>query len=322
MVAGATFALALASLGGLGCSGPAVSPASFLVEDEIGINGLAVDDFDVYFIRRDGHLKKVSLDGGKAIELVSGIDNPMAIALDKDAVYWATSGGAIGSIPKKGGDAASLVDGKPGLVGPASLALGQKNVYFASAGSMGVQAVPKEGGAPVSVFGGGVTSTGGSFAFDGGGFLYAMNGQGELLGIATDGTSSAVIADQQTGTTRIAADSSFVYWVNPTPPGFDPTSEQAQGKVLRAKPDGSDLLEVAVNQKDPFQIAGDEKNIYWTSTSGSVSMAPVEGNTDPFVMSSGPAGEIYLALDKTTLYWARAEGGTITALPKPQDASQ
>lgn len=312
-------AIFLASLSAAGCQ-QAVAPGSYLVEGEVGINGIAVDEFDVYFIRKDGRLKKVSLDGGKAVELVSGIKEPTAIALDRDTVYWVTATGAIGSLPKKGGDPGTLVDDEPGQVALAALGAGD-DVYFATA-SAGLQSVPKSGGEPTSLLGGGVMSTGGMFGYDGGGFLYAMNGQGELIRVTTDGKGTFVMTDQQAGTTSVAANSSFVYWVNPNPPGADSGSSQPQGKVFRMRPDGNDIVTVAVEQEDPFRVAGDEKNVYWTTTTGTVFTAPVDGAAEPFPMASADPGEVYLALDATTIYWARSDGGTISARPKPEDPAE
>lgn len=326
-------ALVLSSAAALGC-GPADSPAAYLVENEPTINGIAVDDFNIYFIRKDGHLKKASLDGGKPVELVSGIHDPVAIALDHDNVYWVTAKGAVGSVPKKGGDSGKLVDEDPTQVAMAALAIGN-DVYFGTK-SAGVMSVPIKGGAPTALLGGGVTSTGGTFGYDGGGFIYAMNGQGELMRVATDGSGTKVMADQQDGTTSIAADASFVYWVSPNPPGADKSSGLPQGKVFRMRPDGNDLVTVAVEQDGPFRVAGDEKNVYWTNDIGTISMASVDGTAEPFVMSyanpdaedsavcqdgetPGHCMEVYLALDAANVYWARSDFGTVTVTPKPQD---
>jgi hypothetical protein len=315
-------AAALACAGVLGCHDPS-SPASFLVQGETGINGIAVDASHVYFIRRDGHLKSVPVGGGQVVELVSGIDNPVEIALDKDNVYWTTSGGTVGSVPKAGGNPASLVDGRPNLVG---LAVGPDDVFYttgnpdpqsADKDKDHVERKPKAGGSPITLSEGGY-----ALGFNGADFLYTLTGKGELLGVPAQGGSPVSMADQASGTTSIAADESFVYWVNPNPPGADPASTAPRGQVLRVRPDGMDPLVIAMNQQDPFRVAADGKNVYWTSKRGSVSMAPVDGNADPVVMSTGAAGEVYVAVDDTTIYWARSEGGTITALPKSQDQSQ
>src|SRR5205809_1111919 len=92
------------------------------------------------------------------------------------------------------------VDAETGINGDA---VGPDDVYCTAgaAGAGHLEKAAKAGGAPP------VTLSEGGYAlgYDGAGILSTLNGKGELLTVPTDGKSSAVLADQEAGTTAVAA---------------------------------------------------------------------------------------------------------------------
>jgi hypothetical protein len=81
--------------------------------------------------------------------LVTGLSNPIALALDADTVYFATLGdGTIQSIPKAGGSATVLATGQGN---PVDIAVDADRVYWTSIDQGRVMWLPKSGGVAVEL---------------------------------------------------------------------------------------------------------------------------------------------------------------------------
>lgn len=299
--------LVIAAVGGLsacqlGC-GETVAPAVVLVSGEDFITGIAADGNSVYFIKKDGTLKSVSTDGGPVSELASGIVDPKEIAVDDTGVYLATSTGTIARVPKGGGEVLPLVEGEPDL---REIAVSNKRVFFTTGTGGAVRSVATDGSAPETL----ATDDArpGPLALAGG-FLYWATGTDEsaIRRTTTAGGASETLVAGQALTGSIAADSIFLYWAN-----------LGSGTVARASVNGSDVREIAIDQPPLHKVLGDGTNVFWSSFDGSISVAPVDGSAEPFVMSTGPEGPTFLAQDDFYLYSARSNAGTIIMRPKPQ----
>lgn len=81
-------------------------------------------------------------DPGGAFVLGTHDGCPALIALDADSVYFTTTAGVLGKVPKAGGTIVTLADG---LARPGALAVDDKDVYVGTQGA--VVKVPKAGGA-------------------------------------------------------------------------------------------------------------------------------------------------------------------------------
>lgn len=295
----------------LGC-GDVVPPVAVLVEGEYGISGIAVDESSVYFIKKDGTLKSVSIDGGPAEEIASGITDPRQIAVDQTDVYWATSTGTIARTAKRGGASAEpLIENSIDL---GEIALDPTHLYFTVSGNNGfVRRISKTGGEtePLleNVSDPEQEDTGLALAHHGG-FLYWVQNSAEVSALrrmAIDGTGLTPLSATAPTAQAVAADPSFVYWTS-----------FGDGTVTRASPDGSDVRIVAYDQPQLFKVLGDGANVYWSSLDGSIATVPVSGGAEPFVLSTGPKGPVFLAQDEGFLYSARFETGTILVRPKPE----
>lgn len=290
-----------------GCQDP-VSPAAVLVEDELFITGITVDESNVYFIRQEGIVKRVSIDGGPPTEIASGITDPRHIGVDNTHVYWATSTGTIARAFKTGGDPEILLEGEPDL---REMVVDNVAVYFTSGSDKAVRRLEKDQNALETLI---VEDEGvlGPLAQQGGILYWSTLLENSTIKkmLATGGSASPLVGGQGAVTT-VSADPSFVYW-----------GSQGDGKITRLRPDGTDLTTVAVGQERVEKVIGDGKNVYWSSNDGSIATAPVDGTAEPFVLSTGPEGLTFLAQDEGYLYSARYETGTILVRPKVEDTAE
>jgi hypothetical protein len=291
------------ALASFGCQ-PVESPTVPLVTDEYFITGIAVDEFSLYFIKQDGSLKSVPLDGGPTRELATGITDPRHIVLSEDAVYLGTSLGTVAWGPKAGGAAEPLIEGEPDIMG---LAVDKTHVYF-TAGDR-IQAVSladavQEALVEDQIYPDTLAQSGGFLHWSGGPAYSSV----QRVSVAGGTVASLAVAPSRI--VAIGADPSFVYWSR-----IDP--ELGVGTLSRALPDGADERVIATDQAEIFRIVGDQDNVYWSShVDGSLSMAPTDGGAQPYAFSFGPSGPVFLAQDEAFLYYARYEAGNIYARPK------
>src|SRR5262249_16433062 len=81
---------------GLGWQGWEAAPP--LAIGSAGVTTLASDGDHVYWTTADGNVQRVSVLGGDVEHVARGIGQAQYIALDAEAVYFATNGGQIGSV--------------------------------------------------------------------------------------------------------------------------------------------------------------------------------------------------------------------------------
>jgi hypothetical protein len=81
-------------------------PATVLASGRPGsVVAIAVDDRNVYWVEGEGTIQQgaiaaVPKTGGQVAVLVSGLSDPMSVAVDPSGVYFPNVGGAIGKIAK------------------------------------------------------------------------------------------------------------------------------------------------------------------------------------------------------------------------------
>jgi hypothetical protein len=115
-----------------------------------------------------------------------------------------------------------------------------------------------------------------------------------------DGTLTPLAAGQAKPV-RLAIDDKFVYWTNRVP---------GTGTVMKVPLDGSSgPIEVARDQDEPYGIAVDKTNLYWTSLgSKKVMKVPLDGSGPPVTLADLQGGvrdlkPLGLAVDATHVYW-------------------
>jgi sugar lactone lactonase YvrE len=110
---------------------------------------IAVDAQSVYWNDAEAStISKVPLAGGPTTVLATAQSGAWGIALDATRVYWTASGGVF-SAPVNGGNLVTLASGQ---VNPSSIAVDSANVYFTTYAQDGaVLVVPFGGGTPMAL---------------------------------------------------------------------------------------------------------------------------------------------------------------------------
>jgi gliding motility-associated-like protein len=113
---------------------------------------MAVDGAgNIYVAAQNAGVKKYPTDGGPPIDILSGLDQPLAVAVDAAGnVYVAEAEkSAIKKIPAAGGAPLSIGSGLKNPQGVAVDSYG--NIYVVDLGAAQVMKIPAAGGAPVSL---------------------------------------------------------------------------------------------------------------------------------------------------------------------------
>jgi cysteine-rich repeat protein len=247
------------------------------------------------------------------VALASGLNGPTQFAVGSAYVYWTNySEGTVKRVPKAGGSVELLASG---LVGPWAIAVDSTQIFWTDVGAdpIGVPdtgtvtRMPLAGGTantfktgesnPVSVA---VTSS----------YVYWSNDRAASSSVeraTLTGTGGTVLVSGMNGASRIALDSTHIYW---TSLFFDEVL-----KVVLAGGTLGDIDAVATGQNGPADIAVDSTHVYWTNyDSGEVRRAPIGGGSSATLASSqsSPAG---IAVDAANIYWTSNGGGNVLQMP-------
>jgi hypothetical protein len=316
-------------LAAIGCSNGTVAPGAALVTGQIGVTGIAVDDFYMYWTIGDS-VKRVSLDGGEPVTLVSGQRAPTSVTLDTANIYWTTGDGTVTTAPKSGGTGISLAQ-EPGMI--RGFGIDDTSVYWTTDSDEGaVRKVPKAGGTTVTLASN-RTNPGGLALVPATVYWSDETSGGSLVQMPTDGSAApTAVASVAEGTTYgVGSDTANVYWTdNVVPTACTPTvtttspstavtstTPAPNGSVNAAALDGSAVRVLASALVFPTVVLGDAVNAYWTASDGSVNLVPVDGSGAVVQLGQGAPGAVSLALDAVNVYWANSNDGSLMAMPKP-----
>lgn len=253
--------------------------------------------------------------------IASGQTNPMSIAVDAQAVYWADSGdpsstsGAIVRQNLKGGPLTLLASGAYGR--PFSIATDSTNIYWAAwpARAQWVMKTPiGNGGATPLTFGELCPKT---LAVDSSRVYWTNSCNGTLMACGIDGCkgqATLLVSGQRNPwglavvrSWGLAVDSPGLYWTN-----------NGDGTVMRcaasACPDTTKVI--ADGQTGPTAIVADSFDVFWLdSGGGTVMKAPLTGGHAE-VLAAGQNDPSAIALDDVSVYWIDSGDGTVMAAPK------
>jgi hypothetical protein len=145
------------------------------------------------------------------------------------------------------------------------------------------------------------------------------------------GTGGAIMSVSNTGGTpktlvpnlnfpwAIAADANNVYWTNygnntANMSGGDTTV----GTVMQASLSGSNVITLATGLEDPYGIAVDATNVYFTTYAGGrVKKVPIgntAGNSAVTVLAQGLSNPAYIAVSGGNVYWTNYGDGTVDSI--------
>jgi hypothetical protein len=261
--------------------------------------GIAVSNGQVYWTddNGSGSVMTVSADGGTPIALATGQSYPYGIAATATDVFWATYhaqlvGGTVMDAPLDGGAPVAIATS---LMGPQFVTVNAQGVFWNA----------ENNGGGVLFAGGGVQT----YAVPGPIYL-ASNDTSVLWSVPPDidslsiasGVTSTIATGQYPG--GIAADSSYVYWVN---------NGTAVG-IMRAPLDGGAPASLATGLTSPDYLTIDDASLYWTSINGGLVMKLPLAGGDPVVLAHGQNAPYTVTVDATSVYWTNSGDGTVMKL--------
>jgi hypothetical protein len=193
-----------------------------------GTEFLAINATDAFFPLNpgpNGSIMKVSLSGGPAVALATGINNPQGLSVDSSFVYFVSVDGTVNKVGINGGARVVLASGdRPSGFPPV---LDSQNVYWSGGtSSFDVHTVSKAGG-PVTTLAG--TTNGGVGAVDEKYLYFAVSDDGTVKRYTLASGSIVTLAAKQGSSPRIAGiDATHVYFT---------TSDHILQKVLKEPSD-------------------------------------------------------------------------------------
>ncbi len=283
---------------------------------ETSVHALAVDANNVYFTRfaSSGDVKQLSLAGGAAIALGSGIDGATDLALDgAGSVYWvtvATSGTWQLFDAKIGvaGSARSLLSPAPSGAAH-GVAVDASHVFVGQVSSLGyatVSSIPIGGGAGATLASG--PGKLGSVRERGPDVVWTDTANGRVYSASkTAGGAPVAIATGMTQPSELVLAGDAVFWINHGATGSASICAGTVGVTRSDKP-------LASNLSQPAGIATDGALVFWTDAgTGELLSMNVDGTSRRRV-AAGIARPGPVAVGATAIVWYDGADGSIWKL--------
>jgi hypothetical protein len=130
----------------------------------------------------------------------------------------------------------------------------------------------------------------------------------------TGGTPTTVVANQD-WPWAIATDGTNIYWTNYDNDGAINGDVTNAGAVLQAPVGGGTVTTLQMGLEDPYGIAVDSENVYFTTNAGGrVKKVPIGGGTVT-TLAEGLNGPCYIAVSGGNVYWTNYGDGTLQTIP-------
>jgi hypothetical protein len=227
----------------------------------------------------DGRVSRAALDGTSRQDIATGQATASSLFVDASGVYWLVGNGATdGAVMRLGPTDTAPIAFASMLPRPNSIAGDSNNVYWMTIGAVGdgsdgaVYAKPKSGGSIVQIAPAqhNATGTGMSITTFGGTVYWDPRGLGSTDGavrsaLPVSGATVTEYANSQVRPQGIAADGSFVYWID----GGNGT-------------DGL-LQKASLTTKVVTQLVGGLANPGGLGLDGSVLYFTTQGNSSPAI---------------------------------------
>jgi hypothetical protein len=275
-----------------------------VAQDEVGLNGLALDETYAYFANTiEGTVKRVDLCTAEVITVVGEERSIMGLAVDATHVYWGTVG-KLARTPLSGGSDQVLWQvSSMGIV--EGIALDETDVYFTypTSVSEGLQRVPKAGG-PATVLGNPHTR---SVVVDEA-WVYFEGWLGNQLALQrmpkTGGAGEALYFGEVWGT--IVANDTHVYFAHWDGPGFIQRVPK-QGGAVELIHSGSLGIIAGLALGDGL--------MYWTSHADEAIFVAPDTGGNAIEIRNGLDGPQAVALNGQWIVWLTYGTGEVRRSP-------
>ncbi len=267
----------------------------------------------------DGGIMRAPKDGGAAVALTPGQNNPFAVAVDSTSVYWVTysnnppSYGGVFSAPVGGGAVVPLVP--TGESWANAILVNGAGIFWDDYASNQIRTAGLDGSAPTTLAGSAVgVDTPQQMAIDGQ-YVYWSNRFAFTIQKAPLGGGGLVNLATGQDPVAVAVNSVNVYWAN-----------YSTGTIQKAPLAGGAASVVATSGGDgAWSIATDGTNVYWGvkgattdgGAGGSIRSAPVDGTGALGTVLAQSPNPLYVTIDANCVYWADNKNGNIGLVAKP-----
>lgn len=242
---------------------------------------------------------------GSPSVLVTDPGTLFGVAVDDQNIYWANeSTNKIMAQPLAGDASVTLAKN---LILPTDVTVDSNYVYFADSTAGNIVRLYKDGGVPTK-----------SNLGDGTG-AYGLSAQGSLLFVSYHGGG----VNSGVGTMPIGggAYSQLTTGGIPAGAGTDTNGgyyvDGQSGSVKYVLFDGGGPFLIAPGQADPYDVASDGKNVYWTNLNATkISEGPMDGGP-AYTFTNIPAAARGIWVDAYCVYWSLGDGsGKIYTMSK------
>ncbi len=142
----------------------------------------------------------------------------------------------------------------------------------------------------------------------------ASGSGGAIMSVPTSGGTPTTVATNQDYPWAIAADANNVYWTNYDNDGAGSGGMTSSGAVLQAPIGGGSVTTLAMGLEDPYGIAVDASNVYFTTYAGDrVKSVPIGGGT-VVTLAQGLSSPCYIAVSGGDAYWTNYGDGTVQSI--------
>jgi hypothetical protein len=136
-----------------------------------------------------------------------------------------------------------------------------------------------------------------------------------VMSVPVTGGTPAIVASNQDYPWAIAVDAKNVYWTNYDNAGAVSGGTTNSGAVLQTPIGGGTVTTLTTGLEDPYGIAVDSKNVYFsTYAGGRIKKVPIGGGTVTVLAENQP-NPCYIAVSGGNVYWTNYANGTVSTVP-------